>query len=413
MWPEQADPMQNAAHDPFGDSPATPGRLTEAAMKWAGAVLSVVLLGAIGLWTYELGRRDASAVPVIRALEGPAKEQPEDPGGLKAEHQGLSVNRIVEGTPPPPRPEGVTLAPAPAAPAPEDIAPDAEPPDVTGTAPSGLTAPVAEPPLAGVAAPAAPAAPMPAEGQTVALPAAPAPVAAALPRPQQSAPPEETRPAASLDPAPVASAPAPADEQGTIAFGAEEAEEGPARARVPAGIEPAAAAAVAAALPSPTPQSPELLPQAPPPPETPGTAVSAAAPARSPMPPRRPATRPAGTEVAAAEAAPAGTLLPAASPAAAAPSPGSADPALPPKGTQLIQLGAFESPDVARAEWQKLIGQHGDLLGQKGPVVQRTVSSGRVFFRLRAEGFADLSDARATCAALVARGAACITARQE
>jgi hypothetical protein len=41
-------------------------------------------------------------------------------------------------------------------------------------------------------------------------------------------------------------------------------------------------------------------------------------------------------------------------------------------------------------------------------VVQKATSGGRVFYRLRAMGFADLSDARRFCSALVAEGADCI-----
>ncbi|RMH47579.1 MAG: SPOR domain-containing protein, partial [Alphaproteobacteria bacterium] len=142
----------------------------------------------------------------------------------------------------------------------------------------------------------------------------------------------------------------------------------------------------------------------------PAEAVAAADPdiapsARAPRQAPRPEPRPARVRDIAAAAAPA----PAPTPAAAE----RRDIAFPPPGTPLIQLGAFDTPEVAQAEWQRLLRLHGDLLGTKGPLIQRTQSSGRVFFRLRAEGFEDLADARSTCAALTARGAACIPARQE
>lgn len=38
--------------------------------------------------------RDSSGVPVVRALEGPARIAPEDPGGLLVAHQGLTVNEV-------------------------------------------------------------------------------------------------------------------------------------------------------------------------------------------------------------------------------------------------------------------------------------------------------------------------------
>ena len=78
-----------------------------------GAASSVVLVAGLGYWGYQLTVRDVSDVPVIRALEGPARVQPDDPGGQLAEHQGLSVNRVQsDGAAEGPVPQ-VVLAPAP------------------------------------------------------------------------------------------------------------------------------------------------------------------------------------------------------------------------------------------------------------------------------------------------------------
>lgn len=77
-------------------------------------------------------------------------------------------------------------------------------------------------------------------------------------------------------------------------------------------------------------------------------------------------------------------------------------------GTRLVQLGAFDTADIARAEWSKLRGQFGDLMNGKSLVVQSAVSGGRTFYRLRAHGFGDEDDARRFCAALLAENAACI-----
>ncbi|MEO0379762.1 MAG: SPOR domain-containing protein [Pseudomonadota bacterium] len=79
-----------------------------------------------------------------------------------------------------------------------------------------------------------------------------------------------------------------------------------------------------------------------------------------------------------------------------------------PSGTRLVQLGAFDSPDIARAQWEKMQGRFGDYLRGKDRIVQTAESGGRTFYRLRAHGFADLSDARRFCSALVAEGADCI-----
>ncbi|MEM8656141.1 MAG: SPOR domain-containing protein [Pseudomonadota bacterium] len=79
-----------------------------------------------------------------------------------------------------------------------------------------------------------------------------------------------------------------------------------------------------------------------------------------------------------------------------------------PTGTRLVQLGAYDSAEIARAEWDKMQGRFGDLLRDKDRIVQEAQSGGRTFYRLRAHGFADLSDARRFCSALVAEGADCI-----
>ncbi|WP_299587414.1 SPOR domain-containing protein [uncultured Tateyamaria sp.] len=84
------------------------------------------------------------------------------------------------------------------------------------------------------------------------------------------------------------------------------------------------------------------------------------------------------------------------------------DPAAIPAGTRLVQLGAFDSADIARAQWEKMQGRFGDYLAGKDRIVQQAQSGGRTFYRLRAHGFADLSDARRFCSALVAEGADCI-----
>ncbi|KUF11892.1 SPOR domain-containing protein [Pseudoponticoccus marisrubri] len=77
-------------------------------------------------------------------------------------------------------------------------------------------------------------------------------------------------------------------------------------------------------------------------------------------------------------------------------------------GTRLVQIGAFDSPETARSEWDRLEGRFGEYLEGKDRVIQRANSGGRVFYRLRAHGFADLSDARRFCAAFVAQNVDCI-----
>ncbi|KPP84611.1 MAG: Sporulation related domain [Rhodobacteraceae bacterium HLUCCO07] len=78
------------------------------------------------------------------------------------------------------------------------------------------------------------------------------------------------------------------------------------------------------------------------------------------------------------------------------------------KGTRLAQLGAFESAEVARREWDRLSERFGDYLEGKQRVIQKAQSGGRTFYRLRAMGFADLNDARRFCSALQAERGDCI-----
>ncbi len=82
-------------------------------VNWAGAVISLGLVIGMVVWAYQLTVRDMSGVPVIRALEGPMRVAPADPGGTQAEHQGLAVNRLAEGAEAAPVPDQLILAPPP------------------------------------------------------------------------------------------------------------------------------------------------------------------------------------------------------------------------------------------------------------------------------------------------------------
>ncbi len=79
---------------------------------WLGALASAALVAGLAWWAWDLAHRDASGVPVVRALEGPARLAPEDPGGFRADHTGLSVNRIASDEPTAPLADRITLAPA-------------------------------------------------------------------------------------------------------------------------------------------------------------------------------------------------------------------------------------------------------------------------------------------------------------
>ncbi len=77
-------------------------------------------------------------------------------------------------------------------------------------------------------------------------------------------------------------------------------------------------------------------------------------------------------------------------------------------GTRLAQLGAFASREIAIREWDRLAERFDEYLADKDRVIQKAESGGRIFYRLRAMGFADISDARRFCSALVAERVECI-----
>ncbi|MEB8386215.1 SPOR domain-containing protein [Rhodobacteraceae bacterium KMM 6894] len=78
-----------------------------------GSIVSVGLVIGMGVWGYKLLVRDVSGVPVIRAFEGPARVQPEDPGGQQSQNQGLSVNDVAAVGTAGSAPDELILAPPP------------------------------------------------------------------------------------------------------------------------------------------------------------------------------------------------------------------------------------------------------------------------------------------------------------
>lgn len=82
-------------------------------------------------------------------------------------------------------------------------------------------------------------------------------------------------------------------------------------------------------------------------------------------------------------------------------------------GGRLVQLGAFASEEIAKAQWQKLSQDNADLLGGKQSVIQEAQSGGRTVYRLRVSGFDGLADSRALCTALKARSVRCILAEAQ
>jgi hypothetical protein len=322
-----------------------------------GGVLSLALVGLIGVWGYKVVLREVLGVPVVAAEAGPMRVEPENPGGVITADAGLSVNAVAaDGTAAPPS-DVLTLAPPTAGLAPEDM-------EVAQTdAEAGEVQPQAAPVEAARAAIAE------AQDLVEATPAVVTQAVATQAVAAAPAPPETTL-TATLLPAEGAMTP-----EEVLAFADS----------VATGIRPPVAVA---AVPVPAAAPATRLAA-----DVPGVAVAV-------RPPARPAA--AVGEVEAVTLTSAEVL---------APAPEAEEVALTasiPAGTHLVQLGAFDSAAVAASEWERLQGPFGEFLDGKQRVIQEAESGGRTFFRLRAMGFEDLAAARRLCAALVAEDAGCI-----
>jgi len=73
----------------------------------------------------------------------------------------------------------------------------------------------------------------------------------------------------------------------------------------------------------------------------------------------------------------------------------------------LVQLAAVDSEQVAQSEWQRLAKRMPDLLGDRRPVLQRVDHDGRLVWRVRTGGFADIAEATSFCARVRSKGGAC------
>ena len=97
----------------------------------------------------------------------------------------------------------------------------------------------------------------------------------------------------------------------------------------------------------------------------------------------------------------------------AAPPVSVAKPAPPPpvvRGHAEVQFAALDSEAAAKAAWVQLNHRLPELLAGRTAKVERAELDGKVFWRLRSGGFADVADATAFCARLRAKSAACTIA---
>jgi hypothetical protein len=79
-----------------------------------------------------------------------------------------------------------------------------------------------------------------------------------------------------------------------------------------------------------------------------------------------------------------------------------------PAGTAMVQLGAYETPEIAAADWVTLSQRFAEFMEGKTRAILPAESGGEAFVRLRATGFTDIDDATRFCAVLIAEGARCV-----
>lgn len=324
------------------------------ATQWAGAAVSLALVAGVGVWGYKLLVRDMTGIPVVRAMEGPVREAPSNPGGDVVPHLGLSVNVVAAAGEAAAPEERLLLAPVQTEMSEDDM----------------LAMPTAEAdePNASVGGAATEI-----EVAVAAIVVSPQPEAdpglLAAPEQPQAAPVNLPGP----DDASQAEAPMTAEDvlalADQIATGTAPLSDLAPGTDVPAVVTLDGAASVIVidrAVPG---VATALIPQA-----RPDTLTARAAPA-VPAPPQ------AATLVLTDDI---------------------------PVGTNLVQLGAYETPELAAVAWDTLGQSFSDFMAGKTRVIQQASSGGRGFFRLRAMGFANLDEARSFCAALAAEDAACI-----
>jgi hypothetical protein len=349
-----------------------------------GAIVSFALVFGMIFWAWQLATRDLSGVPVIQALEMPMRVRPDDPGGMQVPNQGLAVNEIAGGGNSDALPDQVVLAPAPVELNVPTIDPIPQQPQEISSQvpdqPGGFAAPVAFDSVIDLSDGDVTPVQDPA---TVNLTGDPGIGQSRFPSP---------RPIETAQAVRAAQTAQPQNDQGfdmasAIAAAVFQAQSDQApqsiggvgrslRPRARPGSVRISSASVADFAPDaragqiiasdPTPARSLIVPEI----ETIGRD-----------------TRPARSVVMGDGEIPERDLAP---------------------GTRLVQLGAFDTRDMARNHWDGLVSQYPDHFADRSLVVQQATAGGQTFYRLRAHGFENLAQARGFCDLLTNHIGTCI-----
>ena len=141
-------------------------------------------------------------------------------------------------------------------------------------------------------------------------------------------------------------------------------------------------------------------------------------PAPTPVPP--PAAKPAPaappTAVARAEAPPVRLEPPPAAPPATirstpAPAPAPVPAVAAVSGKAVLQIGAYETPDIANGAWAAFKARHGAVVGDLAQDIQKAdLGAKGIWYRLRVGPFADKAAAASACERLKGEGGTCFVA---
>jgi hypothetical protein len=323
------------------------GNPVKAVAALTGAGLSLAIVIGVGVWSYQLIARDVAGVPVVRAVQGEMRIRPAEPGGAEALNQGLAVNNVAAAGGAAGPSERIVLAPEPIDLSNEDTALiDQLAAAQPRFAPDGGASTDADTRANGTLTLTARVG-----GDVLATDPKMASIEALAAKIAAGATPLTTQGEFKTDPI-----------------------------QTSAGNMKTEAASIHQVL------APVVLSQDAIATNIPGVTLSL-----------RPKLRPQGVRTASLN------VLDATSSGVK-----DVDPASIPAGTRLVQLGAYESPEIARNDWMRFTARFGDYMAGKDRVVQRATSGGRTFYRLRAMGFSDLGDARRFCSALTAQNTDCI-----
>ena len=82
-----------------------------------------------------------------------------------------------------------------------------------------------------------------------------------------------------------------------------------------------------------------------------------------------------------------------------------------PKDAKIVQLGAYETEEMAISMWTIFKNRHRELLKDRSYYIEKTVKNSKTYYRLRTFGFKERAEARSFCKTVAALQTPCIAIR--